>query len=431
LFAAVSPLFVEYSQEARMYALATVLTIVATYYLYRSLHSPSVRNRVGYVLAAVLLGYTHVWGLFVLCAHVLYVGVISAGYHIDGGSTSPGRWLVTYGAIGGLLSPWLAVLVWRAFFMDLLVLNAYAPPTPNDLLETLVLWVIGRSVVLRNQPFLAFVVLPATALAGAAWFLHATSAVSDRIRTVLTNPRSVGGFAEQIADASGPSGAVFAFLVAVSFAVGVVVSYTMQPIFNLRQTTMVAVGFFPLLARGARLCDRLTVRHLFVVVLLVGLLVPLPEYYGSDSPEPWERVTAEVEQRSDHDDLILITDRYSQVAYSYYADGTSADIRAVAENPERDQAVNPRYRETSLRGVRSLTPAYETVFVVVAHVTSTHKSHLIERIPGSHVLTERLGSPTVQVLIFERSSGDVASRSDRPRNPWRPVCCGRVGSLAR
>lgn len=77
---AMAPLHVFWSMQIRMYSLAVALAIWSSYYLFRAIRSqpPSIGWWGLYSVAAVLLSYTHYFGLFTLAAQLLYALVIRA-----------------------------------------------------------------------------------------------------------------------------------------------------------------------------------------------------------------------------------------------------------------------------------------------------------------------------------------------------------------
>jgi mannosyltransferase len=69
---AINPFFITYAQEARGYSLLVLASIVATLFFVRSIEDPkSWFNPVAYVVTSVLMVYTHLFGIFVLAAHVV------------------------------------------------------------------------------------------------------------------------------------------------------------------------------------------------------------------------------------------------------------------------------------------------------------------------------------------------------------------------
>jgi mannosyltransferase len=76
LLAAISPLYVYYSQEARMYAQLTLLGVLAGYALLRAMAAQQSRAEIlwwaGFVTCAVAMLYTHYFGVFLLLAYGLW-----------------------------------------------------------------------------------------------------------------------------------------------------------------------------------------------------------------------------------------------------------------------------------------------------------------------------------------------------------------------
>jgi hypothetical protein len=160
-----------------------------------------------------------------------------------------------------------------------------------------------------------------------------------------------------------------------------------------------------LLARGVSLTRRFTAGQLVAIVLVVGLLLPLPGYYTQDSKEPWSQVADRIDRHADEDDLILITDKYPQVAYAYYADGSPATVRTVVENPERDVGVHPVYQSAPSGHVGELATGRDTVWLVLSHTAPAHNADLIDQLNATHELREREGTPwTLELLRFSRAN---------------------------
>jgi len=77
LFVAVSPFAVYYARESRAYSLLLTVALAATWLLVRAAPAFSARRLVPYALAAALLLYTHVFAVFTLGAHALYVAAVA------------------------------------------------------------------------------------------------------------------------------------------------------------------------------------------------------------------------------------------------------------------------------------------------------------------------------------------------------------------
>lgn len=117
VFVALSVLQIRYSWEARMYALAAALTIFSSWALFRALRPPSRLSRwLLYGLLALLLAYTHYYGLFTMAAQAIFVAIVllvRADWSLPRVLCAPVFWhalLVAVLAIAGWL-PWLSVFL--------------------------------------------------------------------------------------------------------------------------------------------------------------------------------------------------------------------------------------------------------------------------------------------------------------------------------
>lgn len=114
---AVSALQIRYSWEARMYALAAALTVFSSWALFRALRTPSrLRRWLLYGLLALMLAYTHYYGLFTLAAQAVFTAgflLARADWRLPLFFRDPAFWhalLAAVFAIAGWL-PWLPVFL--------------------------------------------------------------------------------------------------------------------------------------------------------------------------------------------------------------------------------------------------------------------------------------------------------------------------------
>jgi mannosyltransferase len=115
---AVSPLFLWYSQEARMYTLVTFLCLLSTYLLLRVTGGEGRRALLwtGYVVANVVAVYTHFYAFFVLAFQVLFFlcwwALGSRGRLREGWPILVGG-LVSQGAVVAAYLPWSGFVLQR------------------------------------------------------------------------------------------------------------------------------------------------------------------------------------------------------------------------------------------------------------------------------------------------------------------------------
>jgi mannosyltransferase len=68
LILALSPIHIQYSQEARVYSLMVLSALLSFYFFVKILREQSFSSQTGYVLSTCLLLYSHIYGLLILLA---------------------------------------------------------------------------------------------------------------------------------------------------------------------------------------------------------------------------------------------------------------------------------------------------------------------------------------------------------------------------
>ena len=115
LILALSPLHVYYSQEARVYEIMTLLSLLSFYFFLKVFGRGDLRAQAGYVLCTSALVYSHVYGLFVVLAQNLYLAtafLISKPFGLREETRKPGlgRWIFLQVLLFVLYVPGLVLL---------------------------------------------------------------------------------------------------------------------------------------------------------------------------------------------------------------------------------------------------------------------------------------------------------------------------------
>ncbi|WP_382183895.1 glycosyltransferase family 39 protein [Halovenus salina] len=289
-FLAISPLQIWYAQEGRMYALLVFLTVLSFYLLVRLSDSFSCLSAASYVTVGVLMGYLHVYGLFVLLAQALYLGtrLLINPSDLDVSWRSGGS---IYVSIGFLTSPWTGLLLHRAIAPEQYPADAAAwlqSPEPSALVETFSLFSFGVTKATRpynilthpSEVFLMAVVLCLLVLIG-------LSTMGEIIKE--TNQFSL----------------VVLWLV-VPIGVPFILSVAVRPMFELRYLIVAAPAFLILVARSIQLMESRYLRYALITVILIGMLVPLPGYYTEPHKDQWDDAAEYVDDNAISGDTILV-----------------------------------------------------------------------------------------------------------------------------
>jgi hypothetical protein len=329
LITAISPYQLAHAQSARMYALLFLLTATATWALLGWLDEGGRRWAVGYVGAATLLGYTHVYGLLILAAHGLY-GLVRVSRGVD-----TRRWLTTNLSIGLLLSPYAAALLWQLTAGDTSGIGWIDPPGVFDIPVALLTVAVGLPVTLPQV------------VSVAALGVGVCAALARR------EGQGIGALA-----------AVLLVPVLLAFALSILV----RPILAPRYLVASAVGIYTLAAGGLlALVDTVETPHIrragrvaLVGWLALALLGSCAVFFVTPPIEEWQPAIEHVEDIDDDQTAVILTDAYVERPVDYYAGdlGTPLDdhagvgaVRQATDGHRRLVVVKSNAADTILRSV--------------------------------------------------------------------------------
>jgi mannosyltransferase len=285
LLLAVSPFHVEFSQEARMYALLCLLSTLSMYAFlawFDPIAGRSHRWTDVYVVSTGLMLYTHVYGFFIPLAQVLILA-LSWRRHPDA-SWALKRWLVSHPLVLLIFSPWLPAFIEQARRVQ----SAFWIPPPMIIQLFQPLWTYSGSIPLT-------MVLAPLALVGIVTLARSPS------RTASLFPRCV-----LLAWLGAPI--VMPFLL----------SFLGSPIFLPKYTIAASVPFAMLVAAGALSLRTERWRTLVVVAIAAASVFRFQHYYAAPDKDGWRPAVAELERLARPADVVVFYPWFNQVPFAYY-----------------------------------------------------------------------------------------------------------------
>ncbi len=333
---AVSGLHLQQSQNARMYSLLVLATLASMYWFVRLRDDPDRRAAVGYLLSTVVLGYTHVFGLFVVAAQNGFV--LTARLGTDGSWPVPvRRWIGLQAGVGVAVLPYLAVLSRQVLAL-------------GDGGVVALGWIPDPSV-----PQLVFAV---------GTYLHPRNPLLGVAAIVL-----VGVFAA-VGKARAPlhreNTALLVWWLLVPLLVPFVLSYLVAPLFVARYTIAALPALVLFLAGEIRRLGAVEFRYIGVALLVGAAIAGLPGYYGHPQNGEWEAATGLVEGNASQSDLVVVSDRAANDTFAFYYDG-SAPVRGVQEDAN-DSTINETVR------------GHDTVWLVFSRMDATQEAQFTRQL---------------------------------------------------
>ena len=374
-FAAVSPFQIEFSQEARMYALLAFLSVLSLFFFVRLL-TANARSRwwllPAYVVSTALMLYTQAYSTFIIAAEVLVMATLVPG------STAASRQALKLCAFGLglaliLFLPWLPTEMAQVYQVQR---GFWIPDgSPMSLPHTVELYA-------GSAPL--------------AWILSLFAAAG--VVTAVVKP--AGAAPRRVAVP------VALFWCLCPILLPFVISMVSSPIFMSKYTIAGSLAFSVLAAEGVvSLFGR---GGVIAAMIVAGALTwtPLDDYYGRTRKVKWRETIAALDRAARSQDLVVLNQSFSDIPFRYYSHRDDLVIVPFLKDVPVEDVTTP-----TIDALLSLAAkGHERVWVVLSNpdrLAPLIVRHFEQRYAtSSHVVEWGL-----EIYLFVRDPG--ATRSER------------------
>lgn len=341
---ALSYINIEASQEARMYALLGLLTVVSMYLLLLSLSSKKKRLWISYIIINILLLHTHVYSYFIIAAEFFYFfSLIFYSRRRFKENLLP--FLSSNAVTFFLFTPWFFVF-YKQF-----------------VLAQKILW-IPKATLLR---------LPETLIEYSGSLMLAVILIPLMIMSIIFISRVIkvnaqGKFAGEFEDIEyrlsvvNVNEAFFLFIwLSVPVLLPFLISQFLSPIFMVKYTVASSTAFIILAGKGLNNISSKTVKMSFLVLIFGLSIFNWANDLATTNKETWREAVEYLDANTGKGDVIVFNSGVCRYMYEYYSKRT--DVVLIPFDPADSQL-----RQDSLKEL--LRPVYEShnsVWLVFSH----------------------------------------------------------------
>jgi mannosyltransferase len=359
---AVSVFQIEFAQEARMYALLTLLATTSTIG-FIGLFADAQSRRPAlllYTASASALAYTQVYGLFVVTAQAATV-LVDLAVRRRAALAAAFPWLGAMAAALLAFVPWLPTFTWQVSLVQ--TRFWIAEPEPSGLLAAFERYA-GSAELLP--------IAGAVAVVGLFALLRPQPAAPPRPALAFVLPWLAGP-------------------IVIPFALSVLAT----PIFLPKYTIAASVPFAILVAAGLQALPWRLLRVAASLALIAALMRPLPAYYDTPGKDGWREAVASVEALAASDDAVVLYPYFNTIAFDLYRTRADILVRPFAlfdAPPPRDGWPTTVRRATAGRG---------RVWLVALHA-DTSSAPVVDALTAEHRLFAHLVRQKIEIFGFER-----------------------------
>ncbi|HKR00034.1 MAG TPA: glycosyltransferase family 39 protein [Pyrinomonadaceae bacterium] len=373
---ALSRFHLEFSQEARMYSLLCLLSVLSIYFFIRLMEDKSRWALIGYIVASALMMYTHVYSFFILAAENIYWLTLLFAAR-DTFRRVWVRWLVAQIVLAVLFLPWLSV---QAQQFSRVQQGFWIPKLPPRLL-------LYTLTMYSGSTQLAWILAPLIALAVLAGWQGWK--------------RRVG--AQPLVDESGEGVRasrwklyLLLLWLLCPIMLPYIVSQFSSPIFLPKYTIAALPAFVILASRGFLSLRFHQLRMIVALLLLCFSVVVLKNYFSSYKKDLWREAVAGLSVLAKPNDLVLFNDQSGQVPFQYYNKRND-----LVEKPFPDY--HTKLDEGNLaERLKGAIEGHDRVWLVISHPNEL--SPLIpQQLARWYPSATHLTYPGVEMYLFEKT----------------------------
>ncbi len=306
LLLGLSVFHIRYSQEARMYSLSFLLTLLSMYFFIRFLKNRSYKFLISYILFSVLLMYSHIYGLFIIISQNIYLIVLFFSSK-ELFRLNIKRWILTQFLLIILFIPWIKVFIAQTFGV---VKSGFWIPTPSLLSIVKSFGAYSGGILL----FLLFLIL----LSFSIIKYEGIGSIIDR-RNVF---KSIKGCYRKIRLSNINDILLLLVWLSIPIILPFTISLFSTPIYATKYTIVASPAFYLLIAKGINNISHKYLKPTIIGIIIIFSLVYVRGYYINVDKEQWRDVANYVDTNAKNDDLLLFNASYCQQVFDYYSKKT-------------------------------------------------------------------------------------------------------------
>ena len=308
LILAVSIFQIYFSQEARMYSLLTLTTLISIFFFLKSLNENRLRFWVSYIIVSILMLYSHFYGIFILIFQFFYL----VFYYRNKTGYAKNGFIAFFLVILGFV-PWVI----KIFETTPYILEGYSAiawiPEPNIIVILETILIFCNSSVISLLVF-GYSTTGIFKLDGVKKYFNRSSFFErlKRIKTGFFDPQKF-------------SINFCLFWMAIPIILSLLISLIFQPIYIPKYLILVSPAFYLLVSKGLTKKNP-KIQYILLLILVIDSAMISYSYYTHLNKEQWRETALYIQEREDAGDLIIINAPWLELNFEHYYDGSNVVI---------------------------------------------------------------------------------------------------------
>ena len=345
LLLAFSVFNIHYSQEARMYSLLTLLSLLSIYFFIKLLNRISFSVSFWYILSSILMMYTHIFGLFIMIFQNFYFISLFLSKKENQPTLNLRRWILFQVTLVILYMPWIIFLIKGVLRLQ----SGFWIPVPTVYSVLLTFYEYSGGKLL----LILFLIL-------SSFSIISYGKVKGRF-----NGKDFFKSLERFTFNLTPSNIDKIYLLLVWMLTPIVLPFIISqfstPIYHTRYTIVASPAFYILIAKGIDNINHKSIKFGVIILIVILSLNSVGTYYTVDNKEQWRDVANFIDVNADFGDLLLFNSGFIQEnGFDYYSKRTDLIKKPFPE----------KTRDVDEENIKELVPkvqGYNRVWVILSH----------------------------------------------------------------
>ena len=302
---AVSIFHIYFSQEARMYSLLTLTTLLSIFFFLKSLNENRLRFWASYIIVSILMLYTHSYGIFILIFQFFYL----LFYYRN-----------KIGYVKNCFSAFFLIIL--GFFPWLIKLFEITPYILEG--NSAIAWIPKPDIILILGTILIFCNSSVVGLLVFGYSIKNVFQVDNLKKRFNRSSffESLKRIKTYFFDSSKFS-VNFCFIwMGIPIILSLLISLIFQPIYTPKYLILISPAFYLLVSKGLTKTN-LKIRYILLLILLIDSAMISYSYYTHPNKEQWREAAIYIQEREDAGDLIIINAPWLELNFKHYYNGSN------------------------------------------------------------------------------------------------------------
>jgi 4-amino-4-deoxy-L-arabinose transferase-like glycosyltransferase len=375
---AISPFHIYYSQEARMYSLLGLLSLLSVYYFMKSAAEIKNINFHKYVIFSALMLYTHVYGFWILSFEILFVLGLYYFKRIEKQKIK--FFVLALAATLILYLPWAGVLFSQAYRINS---GFWIPPCD---------WLALPETFVSFSGSLILSAIYAFLLLTAFFYIKKTRLTDEAGITRTVHVLYLSKIRDEL----------FLWMwFILPVIIPLLISFLYQPIYDAKYAIAASLGFYVLIARAIVKIKLRGFRPVILSIILLLSLIPIFENANMQTKERWRDAIDYVNKHAEKDDWVVVNS----------LDGEEVGIFDYYLKPELDRRKifvnNCSQREPGKKNILRKTTQIDGKLWLIKTARDCGSAYLLNTLSEGYEISEKESFPAIyKRYMFQESYGE-------------------------